>query len=78
LLMGFSILLGIREPAIPTRLAPGTGWLAWLHPKSPEELIREALSSGTLPPLPPPDASLSEQQDTNPSATDPDTEKKSP
>ncbi len=53
MLMAFSILLGIREPAIPTRLAPGAGWLAWLHPKSPEELIREAMASGTLPPLPP-------------------------
>jgi drug/metabolite transporter (DMT)-like permease len=52
-LMAMSILLGIREPAIPTRLAPGTGWLAWLHPKSPEELVREALASGALPPLPP-------------------------
>jgi drug/metabolite transporter (DMT)-like permease len=52
-LMAFSILMGIREPAVPTRLAPGTGWLAWLHPKSPEELIREALAAGTLPPLPP-------------------------
>jgi len=53
LLMALSILLGIREPPVPTRLAPGTGWLAWLHPKSPEELVREALASGTLPPLPP-------------------------
>jgi drug/metabolite transporter (DMT)-like permease len=53
LLMALSILLGVREPAIPTRLAPGTGWLAWLHPKSPEELVREALASGALPPLPP-------------------------
>jgi drug/metabolite transporter (DMT)-like permease len=53
LLMAFSIVLGIREPPIPTRLAPGTGWLAWLHPKSPEELVREALASGALPPLPP-------------------------
>jgi drug/metabolite transporter (DMT)-like permease len=52
-LMATSVLLGMREPSIPTRLAPGTGWLAWLHPKSPEELIREALASGTLPPLPP-------------------------
>jgi drug/metabolite transporter (DMT)-like permease len=55
LLMACSILLGIREPAIPTRLAPGTGWLAWLHPKSPEQLIREALAAGTLPPLGPTD-----------------------
>jgi drug/metabolite transporter (DMT)-like permease len=61
LLMAFSILLGIREPPIPTRLAPGSGWLAWLHPKSPEELIREALASGALPPLPP---------STNPSTND--------
>jgi drug/metabolite transporter (DMT)-like permease len=53
LLMAFSIVLGVREPPIPTRLAPGTGWLAWLHPKSPEELVREALASGALPPLPP-------------------------
>ncbi len=53
LLMAASILLGAREPANPTRLAPGTGWLAWLHPKSPEELVREALAAGTLPPLPP-------------------------
>ena len=52
-LMATSVLLGVREPPIPTRLAPGAGWLAWLHPKSPEELIREALASGTLPPLPP-------------------------
>jgi len=52
-LMAFSILLGVREPAVPTRLAPGSGWLAWLHPKSPEELIREALAAGNLPPLPP-------------------------
>lgn len=52
-LMAFSILLGAREPAIPTRLAPGAGWLAWLHPKSPEELVREAMASGALPPLPP-------------------------
>jgi drug/metabolite transporter (DMT)-like permease len=52
-LMGFSILLGVREPANPTRLAPGTGWLAWLQPKSPEQLVREALASGNLPPLPP-------------------------
>jgi drug/metabolite transporter (DMT)-like permease len=59
-LMAFSILLGAREPAIPTRLAPGTGWLAWLHPKSPEELVREAMASGVLPPLPP----------SNPSAAD--------
>lgn len=57
LLMAFSILLGIREPAIPTRLAPGTGWLAWLHPKSPEQLIREAMASGDFPPLPPADPS---------------------
>ncbi len=61
LLMAASILLGAREPANPTRLAPGTGWLAWLHPKSPEELVREALASGTLPPLPP----------TSPSPADP-------
>jgi drug/metabolite transporter (DMT)-like permease len=53
MLMVLSILLGIREPNIPTRLAPGTGWLAWLHPKSPEDLIREAMASGALPPLPP-------------------------
>jgi hypothetical protein len=56
LLMAGSILLGVREPAIPTRLAPGAGWLAWLQPKSPEQLIREAMDSGALPPLPvPPD-----------------------
>lgn len=56
--MGMSILLGIREPSTPTRLAPGAGWLAWLQPKSPEQLIREALASGNLPPLGPtgPDA----------------------
>ena len=59
--MATSILLGAREPANPTRLAPGTGWLAWLHPKSPEELVREALASGALPPLPP----------TSPSPADP-------
>lgn len=52
LLMSGSILLGVREPSIPTRLAPGSGWLAWLQPKSPEQLVREALASGTLPPLP--------------------------
>jgi drug/metabolite transporter (DMT)-like permease len=52
-LMAMSVLLGMGEPPIPTRLAPGAGWLAWLHPKSPEELVREALASGTLPPLPP-------------------------
>jgi drug/metabolite transporter (DMT)-like permease len=52
-LMATSVLLGMGEPSIPTRLAPGAGWLAWLHPKSPEELVREALASGTLPPLPP-------------------------
>jgi drug/metabolite transporter (DMT)-like permease len=51
-LMAGSILLGVREPSIPTRLAPGAGWLAWLQPKSPEQLIREAMASGTLPPLP--------------------------
>jgi drug/metabolite transporter (DMT)-like permease len=55
LLMAFSILLGVREPPAPTRLAPGAGWLAWLHPKSPEELVREALASGAFPPLPPSD-----------------------
>jgi drug/metabolite transporter (DMT)-like permease len=52
LLMSGSILLGVREPSIPTRLAPGSGWLAWLQPKSPEQLVREALASGTLPPTP--------------------------
>jgi drug/metabolite transporter (DMT)-like permease len=52
LLMAASILLGVREPSSPTRLAPGAGWLAWLQPKSPEELVREALASGRLPPLP--------------------------
>jgi drug/metabolite transporter (DMT)-like permease len=52
-LMSLSILLGVREPPIPTRLAPGKGWLAWLHPKSPEELIRDALAAGSLPPLGP-------------------------
>ena len=63
LLMAASILLGVREPSIPTRLAPGAGWLAWLHPKSPEELIREALASGNLSSLPP---SLSSPSDTPP------------
>jgi drug/metabolite transporter (DMT)-like permease len=53
LLMSLSILLGMREPPIPTRLAPGKGWLAWLHPRSPEELIRAALAAGTLPPWEP-------------------------
>jgi drug/metabolite transporter (DMT)-like permease len=52
-LMVMSILLGIREPSTPTRLAPGAGWLAWLQPKSPEQLVREALASGNLPPLGP-------------------------
>jgi drug/metabolite transporter (DMT)-like permease len=49
LLMAFSILLGVREQPIPTRLAPGAGFLAWLHPKSPEELVREALAAGNFP-----------------------------
>jgi DME family drug/metabolite transporter len=52
MLMSGSILLGVREPSIPTRLAPGAGWLAWLQPKSPEQLIREAMASGTLPSMP--------------------------
>ena len=52
LLMSGSILLGVREPSIPTRLAPGSGWLAWLQPKSPEQLVREAMASGNLPPMP--------------------------
>jgi drug/metabolite transporter (DMT)-like permease len=51
-LMAISILLGVRERSAPTRLAPGTGWLAWLQPKSPEALIRAALAAGNLPPLP--------------------------
>jgi drug/metabolite transporter (DMT)-like permease len=53
LLMALSILMGIRERPLPARLAPGAGFLAWLHPKSPEELVREALAAGALPPLPP-------------------------
>lgn len=55
LLMVLSIMLGVREPNTPTRLAPGTGWLAWLRPKSPEDLIREAIASGALAPLAPSD-----------------------
>jgi drug/metabolite transporter (DMT)-like permease len=73
LLMAASILLGVREPSIPTRLAPGAGWLAWLHPKSPEELIREALAAGNLPPLPPTNPQVSDppsKQPSNPIAED--------
>jgi drug/metabolite transporter (DMT)-like permease len=51
-LMGFSILLGMGEPASPTRLAPGSGWLAWLQPKSPEALLREAMAGTPLATLP--------------------------
>ena len=64
--MATSVLLGVREPPIPTRLAPGAGWLAWLHPKSPEELIREAMASGNLPPLPPINPPVAEDPSSTP------------
>jgi drug/metabolite transporter (DMT)-like permease len=70
-LMAFSILLGIREPSIPTRLAPGTGWLAWLHPKSPEELIREAMSGGEIPPFDRIVPSPPDHEPSNPSPAEP-------
>jgi drug/metabolite transporter (DMT)-like permease len=63
-LMGLSILLSVGEAASPTRLAPGTGWLAWLQPKSPETLLREAMTADALAvlsrpehPVPPPSPS---------------------
>ncbi|MBN1439288.1 MAG: DMT family transporter [Anaerolineales bacterium] len=67
-LMAVSILLGVREPPVPTRLAPGTGWLAWLHPKSPEELVREALAAGALAPLPPANSPPEEPPSSPPSS----------
>jgi drug/metabolite transporter (DMT)-like permease len=76
-LMALSILLGIREPSTPTRLAPGTGWLAWLHPKSPEQLIREAMSSGEIPPFEQFDSPAPQHESPNQPSADPGQEEKS-
>jgi drug/metabolite transporter (DMT)-like permease len=65
-LMVLSILLGVGEASSPTRLAPGTGWLAWLQPKSPEALLREALANNPLPAFP-----RMDDAPANPHRTDP-------